>query len=88
MKNNILERISKQISNLEKLSKAVLIYGTLISILLFVFTAAVYYYNNISINSFTLMNNCIAMMKTSVNIFAEVIIGGLIMDNVIKMKTN
>jgi len=88
MKNNILEKITKQISNMEKLSKGIITYGTMASILLFIFSAAVYYYNNIYINSYTLMNNCIAMMKTSVNIFAEVIIGGLVMDNILKTKVN
>jgi len=88
MKNNILEKITKQISNMEKLSKIIIIYGTIASILLFTFSAAVYYCNNIYMNSYTLMNNCIAMMKTSVNIFAEVIIGGLLMDNILKTKVN
>jgi len=88
MKNNIIEKIAKQLLNMEKLCKAVIAYGTLISILLFVFSAIVYYCNNIYINSYTLTQNCIALMKASVNIFAEVIIGSLLMDNILKMNVN
>ncbi|MGE5473089.1 MAG: hypothetical protein ACM3UU_02580 [Ignavibacteriales bacterium] len=88
MKNNIIEKITKQLLNMEKLCKLVIIYGTLLSFCLFTLSATIYYYNNIYLNSYILMNNCIAMMKASVNIFAEVIIGGLLMDNVLKMHTN
>lgn len=84
MKNNILKKISQQISNMEKLCKIIIFYGTLFSFCLFAFSAAVFYCNNIYINSYVLTNNCIAMMKTSVNIFAEIIIGALLMDNIMK----
>ncbi|MGE5329534.1 MAG: hypothetical protein ACM3KR_08510 [Deltaproteobacteria bacterium] len=86
--NNIIDRVAKQLSNMEKLSKLIIVYGTLISILLFVFSGIVYYCNNIFINSNALMNNCIALMKASVNIFAEVIIGSLVMDNILKTNVS
>ncbi len=84
MKHELRDKIVREIENIGKIPRAIIKYGSVVSVLLFVGAAAVYAYNNYYINSFELMHNCIAMMKTSTTILAEIIIGSLIIDHISK----
>ena len=80
MKHQILERISEEIDKVGMISKNIIKYGSIVSLLLFIGAGIVFAVNNYYLQDSTLMFNCISIIKASVSIFAEIIIGGLIID--------
>jgi hypothetical protein len=80
MKHQILEKITKEIDKVGMVSKNIIKYGTILSLLLFIGAGIVFAVNNYYLKDSTLMFNCISIIKASVSIFAEIIIGGLIID--------
>ena len=84
MKHQIMDKIVKEIENVGKLSKNIIKYGSIVSALLFIGSGTVLTINNFYLYDFNLMYNAISMMKASTTIFAEVVIGGLVIDHLIK----
>lgn len=84
MRHQIMNKIIKEIGNLSKLPKSIIKYGCIFTLILFFCAAIVYIINNNYFFDNILMYNCIDMMKASTTILAEVIIGALIIDYVIK----
>lgn len=84
MKHQIMDKIVKEMENIGQLPRAIIKYGTIASVLLFVGASLTYAVNNYYLNDYILMHNTLSLMKVSANIFAEVIIGGLIIDHLIK----
>ena len=84
MKHQIVDKVSQEIKNIGKLPKNIIKYGTLASFLLFLGAAIAFYINNNYFNDHELMYNSISLMKASSTIFAEIIIGGLLIDHLSK----
>lgn len=82
-----LEKIHKEFENLNKISKSLIKYGSAFSILILALGSI------LLIASGTLLNHdyffeltARAMIKNSTTVFAEVVIGGLLMDYILKKK--
>lgn len=84
MKNQLIEKITTEIGKIGKVPKNVIKYGSIVSLLLFIGAGIVFAYNNYFLGDYTLMCNMILLMKSSMTIFAEFIIGGLIIDHLSK----
>ena len=70
----------KQIQNICTVSKKILKYGIIASAFLFFCAGITYLVNFYYLQDSTLASNSIELIKASVTIFSEVIIGGLIID--------
>lgn len=84
MKNQIMDKIVKEMENVGKIPRSIIKFGSILSLLLFLGAAFAFAVNNHYFNSFDVMYNSIAMMKTSVTVFAEIIIGALVIDHLSK----
>lgn len=84
MKKDLLNVISQGICNLGKVPKLIITYGTLISFILLIITSTIFYINNVYFFDYSVKQNCMFMIKSVADTFAEVIIGGLLLDIVFK----
>jgi hypothetical protein len=75
-----MAKMMKHIQNIETISKKIFKYGFLASLLLFFLSGTIYIMNHYFLSDSTLAFNSSQLMMTSINIFAQVIIGGLIID--------
>lgn len=87
MQSNLSKNLNKIFSafnNLSKLTKSIIKYGTQAFLLLF-FLGTLFFVLNRTVLSYNAYNDLIAIsvIKNSFTIFAEAVIGGLIIDYVI-----
>ena len=78
------KKIKEQLSNINKLSKNIIIYGSMISFLLIFIGFCMLFFSSDNYSCFVAQE----FIKASISVFAEVIIGGLFIDLVINLGNN
>jgi len=81
MKHNMISKITKAFCDIGTIPKNIIKYGTIGSILLFICAGITYSLNNFFVNNSVIMYNSIFLIRSSTTIFAEVIIGALVIEH-------
>ena len=84
--SQLVRKIVSQFVSISPFPKAIIIYGTVISLVLFLCTLGVLLYSRCYIHDYKLMLTSISALNVCPTLFAEAVVGGVLMDYLAKSR--
>lgn len=76
----MLKKIFERLNSINSFSKKIIIWGCAFSLILCLMGVAIIEYNNFNLNQFSTYNVGSTMVYTSIVMFAQIIVGSLLID--------